>query len=250
MPSKKSTKETKTTKSPARKTTAKPAAKTPARASTKVKEDNAEFSDSTQTTTEKPKSIRVRKTYLLAALSFILLGLFLYAFRSWIVAAVVNGQPISRLAVIKEAEKQSGKQALNTLVRNALIEQEAKKKNITVSDKEVNDEIKKVETTLTKQGQKLDDVLAQQGMTRDDLKKLIRLDKMVSKMVEKDVKVSDKDVQNYIDKNKDILPQGQKEDELKKTVKERLKQQQLSQKVQEWLEKLQSQASITKFVSY
>ena len=197
-----------------------------------------------------PKALRVRKSYLLLGLIIIVFAAFLYFFRGFFVAAVVNGQPRPRLAVVRETEKQSGKQALNTLVRNTLIEQEAKKQNVSVSDDEINSEMKKVENTLSKQGQKLDQVLALQGMTREDLRKLIRLDKLVGKMVGKDVKVSDKDVADYIDKNKDTLPKDQSEDQIKNTVKERLRQQQLNSKVQSWLANLQSKAKILYFVQY
>jgi len=64
---------------------------------------------------------------VLVVAAFLLKGLF--------IAALVNGQPISRFTVISELEKQSGKQALTSLVNQTLIFQEAKKKNITVSPK-------------------------------------------------------------------------------------------------------------------
>ncbi len=205
---------------------------------------------STPSKKEETRAVKVRKSYLLTALAIVILGAFLYYFRSIFVAAVVNGQPISRIAIVRETEKQSGKQALNTLIRNTLIEQEARKQNVTVSDKEVDDEMKKVESTLSKQGQKLDQVLSLQGMSRNDLRKLIRLDKLVGKMVGKDVKVSDKDVNDYIEKNKDTLPKDQSEDQIKKSVRERLRQQQLNQKVQSWLSNLQNKAKILYFVQY
>src|SRR5581483_3218458 len=102
------------------------------------------------------------------------------------------------LQVIQQAEKQSGKQTLDTLVRDALIEQQAKKENVTVSDQEVNAQIATLQSNLQKQGQNLNQVLATQGMTPDDLKNLIRLDQLVQKMVGKNIKVSDKEVNDYI----------------------------------------------------
>src|SRR5436189_206495 len=83
------------------------------------------------------------------------------------------------------SEKQSGKQALDTQVRNILIEQEAKKEGVTVSDQEVNDQMKSVQAKLASQGQNIDQVLAMQGMTKNDLRNLMRLDKLVQKMVGK-----------------------------------------------------------------
>lgn len=191
-------------------------------------------------------------TRLYIVLAIIVVGLIALAFkyRGVFVAATVNGQPISRLSVVKEAEKQSGKQVINNLVRNNLIEQEAKKQNVTVSDSEIDAEIKKVEDNLKKSGQKLEQVLAVQGLTREDLRKLIRLDKMVGKMVGKDVKVTDKQIADYIEKNQESLPQDQTEEQLKTTVAAQLKQQELNSKVQAWLANLQSKAKIQYFVQY
>lgn len=174
----------------------------------------------------------------------------MYYFRGIFVAAVVNGQPISRLEVVRQTEQQSGKQTLDTLVRNALIEQKAKKENVTVTEKEINDEIKKLQDNLSKQGQNLDQVLQAQGMSQDDLKKLIRLDKLVAKMVGKDIKVSDAEVNKYIEDNKDALPQDADEATLKKQVTEQLKQQKTNEKVRNWLAQLQKEANVTYFVQY
>lgn len=196
------------------------------------------------------KPLKIRKSYILLILATALLIALLFFFRSIFVAAVVNGQPISRVSVIKETEKQAGKQTIQNLVRNTLIEQEARKQKVVVTEKEIDEEIKKVETTLSKQGQKIDQVLEVQGLTREDLKKLIRLDKLVSKMVGKDIKVSDEDIASYIEKNAESLPQDQTEEELKKSVSDTLRQQQLNQKVQTWLEELQKKAKIQYFVQY
>jgi foldase protein PrsA len=192
----------------------------------------------------------VRTSYIILVAAIILFAGAIYYFRGLLVAAVVNGQPISRMEVVKETEKQSGKQALETLVRNALIEQEAAKANVTVSNKEIDDQIKKVEKQLAGQGQKLDQVLAMQGMTRSELRNLIRLDQLVGKLVGKDIKITDKQVADYMEKNKETLPENQNQDDLKKTIKEQLRQQELNQKVQTWLQEIQKKAKINYFVQY
>ena len=199
---------------------------------------------------DKFKSLKIRKSYIILIVIMFALGALLYYGRGLFVAAVVNGQPISRVAIVKETEKQAGKQALDNIVRNTLIEQEARKKGVTVSQKEIDDEIKKVEATLSKQGQKLSDVLVMQNMTKEDLQKLIRLDKLVGKIVGKDIKVTDKEISDYLEKNKEMLPKDQTEEQLKKTVSEQLKQQKLNEKVQAWLTELKSKAKILYFVQY
>ena len=197
----------------------------------------------------KVQTVQLRRSYVALIIIIVLLGAAIYYFRGLFVAAVVNGQPISRLEVVQQAEKQSGKQTLDTLVRDALIEQEAKKENVTVSDKEVNDEIATLQNNLKKQGQTLDQVLATQGMSQDDLRRLIRLDKLVQKMVGISVLVSDKEVNDYINKNKDNLPNTD-EATLKKQVKAQLTQTKTNVAVQSWLAGLQQKANIVFFVQY
>lgn len=241
-PAKKTTPATKSTVKTAPKKVApkKPAAKVSAPAKTVEKTQSVQ-----------PKApLKVKKSYVVLVLAILVVGAALYFLRSFFVAAVVNGQPISRLEVVSQTEKQAGKQALSTLVRNSLIEQEAKKNNVSISDKEVSEEIKKLEGTLSKQGQKLDQVLQVQGMTREDLNKLIKLDKLVAKMVGKDVTVTDKEVDEYVEKNKDLLPKDQDPKTFRQGVAEQLKQQKTNEKVKTWLEDLQNKSKVIYFVQY
>lgn len=196
------------------------------------------------------KSVKINRSTVFIVLGIIILGFILYYGRGFFVAAVVNGQPISRLSLVQESESASGKQAMAMLVRNALVEQEAKKEKVTVSDKEVADQIKTIQNNLSKQGQNLDDMLALEGMSKDDLNKIIRLDLLVGKIVDKQIKITDKQVDDYIKENKDILPKDQKGDALKKTARERIKQEQLPEKAQAWFASLEKKANIIKFVDY
>ncbi|GIW61877.1 MAG: hypothetical protein KatS3mg089_0729 [Patescibacteria group bacterium] len=195
------------------------------------------------------QSFKIKRTYLIGGLILILLaGLAVY-FRSIFVVAMVNGQPVSRLAYIKEMEKMSGKQALDSLITKTIILQEARKKKVTVNAQEVDQEIKKIEENLSKQGQKLDNILQLQGMTRDSLREQVYFQKLIEKMVGKDIKVSDKEVNDYITANRSTLPQDAKEEDLKKQVREQLRQQKLNEKVQTWIKSLQEKAKVTYLIA-
>ncbi len=179
---------------------------------------------------------------VLLILAFLLKGLF--------VAALVNGQPIIRLTLIQELEKQGGKQALSALINQTLILQEAKKKNIEVSQEEIDKSAKQIEDSLKKQGQNLDTALAMQGMTRQDFLMQLKLRSLVEKLLADKIKVTDKEVSDYIEKNKDTLPTNLKEDEIKKGVREQLKQQKMASASQAWLANLTKNAKINYFVNY
>lgn len=198
----------------------------------------------------KKRRIPIKRSHILILLFILALGTLLYYFRGVFIAATINGEPVSRLSVISELEKQSGSKVLNSIVTKTLIRQEAKKKNVSITDGELTNEIKRIEENLSKQNQKLDDVLAMQGLSRQSLQEEIRLQKLVEKMVGKDIQVAGKEVDEYIEKNKESLPQDQKPEDLKKQVKEQLRQQKLNEKIQTWIQDLQKKAKINYFVEY
>ncbi|MEK7517229.1 MAG: SurA N-terminal domain-containing protein [Patescibacteria group bacterium] len=196
----------------------------------------------------KPKGLT--KSKLLIPFIIIFLGAVLFFAKGLFIAALVNGQPISRIAIIQELEKRNGKNALSALVNETLIFQEASKKNIEISQKAIEDSAKQIEENFKKQGQNLDAALLAQGLTRKDFENQLKLRKIVEKLLAKDIKVSDKEVSDYIEKNKATLPEGMKEDEIKKGVRQQLEQQKFSIKSQELVTKLEKNAKINYFVNY
>ena len=183
-------------------------------------------------------------------LVIIIIAALLFYFKGLFVAATVNGQPILRLSLIKELERKGGKQMLSSLVTQTLILQEARKRNIDISQKEIDEQVKNVEGSLKKQGQSLDTALTFQGSTRKDFVTQIKLQKLVEKMLEKEIKVADKEVEDYIEKSKSSIPKDMKSEEVTASAKQQIKQQKLGEKFQQWLQKLQSAAKIQYFVNY
>lgn len=194
--------------------------------------------------------VRLKKSYLLWGIGVITLILAIYLLRGIFIAATVNGQPISRIAVIRELERQGGKQALNSIVTKNLILQEAKKQNVTVNQEEIDKELKRIEDNIKRQGQTLDQALMLQGMTRESLQGQIRLQKMIEKIVGKDIKVTEKAIDEYIAKNQESIPQEQDPKVVRKQVKEQLRQQKLNEKVNTWITSLRKNAKISSFVPY
>lgn len=180
---------------------------------------------------------------------FVILGL-LYLAKSLFVVAVVNGQPIDRFTFTKEMQQQAGKKVLTDMITKSLILQEANKKHITVSDKNVDDQMKTIENNVKSQGQNLDQLLAAQGMNRDQLREQIRIQKIVEKILANQIKVSDQEVDNYIDKNKANFPQGTTDAQMKAQTIQQLQQSKLSSAYQSWIAVLEKNAKITYFVNF
>lgn len=173
-----------------------------------------------------------------------------YALKGLFIAALVNGKPIYRLDVISQLEQQSGGQVLEAMVNEAIIKNELKKQNITVSQEEINAEVKKISDLLTSQQQTLDEALKQRGMSRKDLEEQIVLNKGVEKLLGKDITVTDSEISAFIEQNKAFLPEASSEAELQAQAKEQLIQQKISEKYQTWVDNARKNANILYFVDY
>src|SRR5581483_10957610 len=104
--------------------------------------------------------LRSKLIWIPVAVAFAFLA---YRYRGILVAASVNGQPVSRLSVISMLEKEGGKQVLDNLITNSLILQEAKKQNVSVNLSEIQSEEDKIQAQLKTSGSDLDTALASQG---------------------------------------------------------------------------------------
>ncbi len=197
----------------------------------------------------KRKPMKLAKTALMV-LALLLVAAGLYYGKNLLFAATVNGKPISRITILKNLEKSGGKQALDNLVTKELINQQAKKENIVISDADVQKEIDKLSETVKAQGTTLDAALASQNMSKEDLMQNIRMQKTVEQLLASQIKVSDEDIKSYFDKNKATYGKDAKYEDLKEGIKNDLQQEKLSTEFQKWYQKLQAESSIKYFVSY
>lgn len=174
-------------------------------------------------------------------LAFIFKGLF--------VAAMIDGSPISRAAVIRELETVSGKSALDSLITEKLIRAEAKQKNVSVNTEEISAEIKKIEDQLKTQGSTLAQALTAQGMTQKTFEKQIFIQKTLEKLLADKAQVSAEEITQYIADNKIEIPAGQ-EESYKNQIQEELRQQKLSTEANTLISSLRAKAKINYFIKY
>ncbi|MFH1566101.1 MAG: SurA N-terminal domain-containing protein [bacterium] len=180
--------------------------------------------------------------------AILIIGALLYKYKGFFVVATVNGKPISRIELIKELEKQGGKQALDSIITKKLILQAAKNKNITISQSEIDAEIAKIEETLTSQNTTLEEALSLQGLTRNELVEQIVLQKSLETLVSEKTVVTDEEVAKYLEDNKDNLPADSNLEDLKAQVKDFLAGQKFSTEVQNWITDIKTGSSIKYFV--
>ena len=193
---------------------------------------------------------KLKSSKVVIVLLTVLLAVILYRAKSLWVAASVNGQPISRLSVIHQLEREGGKTVLDTLIVNTLIMQEAKKEHVTVSSAEVSAQITQISNNLKAQGQDLTSALAAQGMTQNDLQDQVRLHIMLDKMAGKNLTVSDAEIQDSFNKNLSTYPKGTKLADVQDQIKSDLMQQKLVDAENSWVTGLKLKAKINYYVSY
>ncbi len=198
-------------------------------------------------TVRKPKRL-VIVGMVAILLIIVLTGLFFA--KGFFVAAIVNGSPISRLSVIKDLEKQGGKQTLEGIITQKLIDNELAKQNITVTKEEVDEQIKQIEAQVTSQGGTLKDALAQQNMTDDKLREQITIQKKLEKLLADKVAVTDAEIDAYIKENKASPPKDVKIEDYRKQLSDQLKQQKFQTEAQKWVTDLKTNAKIKYFVNY
>ncbi|MBI5122391.1 SurA N-terminal domain-containing protein [Candidatus Roizmanbacteria bacterium] len=198
---------------------------------------------------KKEKTVKKKKIFLFGLIALLVLGLIYFSAKFFLVASV-NGQLINRLTIIKELEKQGGKKTLDVVILETLINQEAKKRKVIVSQKDIDAEIQKIEANVTAQGSTLDQLLQQQGMKKSDLTEEVKIQLLVSKMVGENINVTDKEIDDFIESQKKQPSSNPDQEFPREQVKQQIKQQKLQKKIQAFVADLKDKAKINYFIKY
>jgi len=188
-----------------------------------------------------------KQNTILVALVVVVL---LYLLRSMFLVAFVNFTPVTRYEFSRELEKRVGKDTLESLVTKKLILQEAKTSGVSVSEEEINEEIKKISSLIEEQGLTLDQALASQGQTMTDLEGSIRIQKTIEKLLSNKVSVTDEEIKDYFDKNSTFYGEDANFEELKDTIEDQIKQEKISSEYSTWIENLKAKSKIIYFVDF
>ena len=225
--------------------------------STKESAEGTESTEVTHNVEEKSVAsgsivISYRQLSLIGAslLAFVLIIVAFLFTRGYIVAATVNGTPISRLAIVSELEKQGGKQALEAAIQQQLLQNALQEKDISIEDSVVDEEIKLIEENVKSQGGTLEAALEQQSMTIDILREQIKSQKGIELAIADKLTVSDGEVDSYAKTAGIEKPAEMSEVEFSEAIKEQLKQQKFQTEAAAWVQSLTDSANITYYISY
>lgn len=182
------------------------------------------------------------------ALIVVILGLIaiFVSNKGLLVAALVNGRPIFRWQLTRVLTSRFGGQTLESMISQALIDAEAKKAGITVSQTDIaqkeSDLVKSLGGDVS-----IDDILKYQGMTKADFEDQLRLQLTVEKLLGKDITITDADIDNYIATSGSLLA-ATNEAGLREEAKQTIFSQQINDKLQTWFTDLRSKAKILRFL--
>lgn len=199
-------------------------------------------------TDEKPekKTVKPLKTgYIVATLSVIIVVLFAIN-RGYLFAAIINNKPLFRWNLSNTLMSRYGSQTLENMITQELIADQARQAHVQVTQQELD--AKEQELLKSFGGNvSIDDVLNYQGMTRADFDEQMRLQILLTKLIGKDITISNDEVTAYIASNQATMV-ATTADELQKEAKEILLNQKIGEKLQTWYADIKSKAKIYRFI--
>lgn len=183
-----------------------------------------------------------RDYLILLVVGILLLAMFK---KSWFVAAMVNGMPITNLELQAKLNQQFRSQIINQMINEKIILDEARKNNSTAQEEEIDKKISDLEASVGGKDT-LDSLLTQQGQTRTSLREQIRIQLAITKLYEKQASVSAEELANFLKQNKDQLKATDSASQEKEAT-EALKQQKLSQIFTQKFQDLKQKADVKIF---
>ncbi|KML41708.1 peptidylprolyl isomerase [Cytobacillus firmus] len=121
-------------------------------------------------------------------------------------AATVNGEKISKDELHERLVDQYGQELLDSLITEKVIDQEAKKENVKVTQEEIDEE-KDVYAESYGGEDALKQTLESSGLTMADFEEDIESYLATKKLLEPRIEISEEDMKAYFDENKDSFAQ-------------------------------------------
>jgi len=162
-------------------------------------------------------------------LFILVLGLALLVFykKEWVVAALVNNQPITTAELTQRLYKLHKEAVLNQLINEEILMQEAAKKGITVTQKEIDDKILELEEQYGGK-ESFEGLISQQGLTREEIARQTRFQLTVEKLYKDEATASAEEIEKFMEENSNI-PEATEPAKFRELAEEQVKQSKLSQ---------------------
>lgn len=149
----------------------------------------------------------IKQKSFLISLSIVLLliisiGIVYYKTRTGDVVARINGEKITKNELYNVLVAQNGKEALDSLISDKVIALEVQKNNISVTDEAVQEEFQNI--AAQNGGEEVFiQTLEAYGYQLDDVKKDVKKNLEVTKLLKAQITVTEDEIKNYFEENKD-----------------------------------------------
>jgi foldase protein PrsA len=171
-----------------------------------------------------------------------LAALFWYK-KSWLVAATVDGKPITNLELQMQLNKQFKEQALNKLINDKIFnqfEKEATDKGIVVAQADLDKNISDIENQYGGR-ETFDSLLSQQGITREDFTQQVKLNLLAEKFFENEIKPTEEEITKFTeDENNKLTPEATDSAKFRELAQNQIKQDKLTNKLREKFQEIKS----------
>lgn len=147
----------------------------------------------------------IKKNKMITAAVVVLLGLTLLltmAFSKKDTAASINGEEISKEELYSKLTDLYGKDTLDSLVTNKMIEMEAKKEKVKVTGNEIDEELTKLQESYGGE-EAFTSALEQNNVSMDKIREDIEFYLLAEKLIEPDISITDEEMKTYFEENKD-----------------------------------------------
>jgi foldase protein PrsA len=154
--------------------------------------------------------IKQNKTMSLIIMVLILaIGIFLsLALTKDKAVAKINGEAISKDELYDVMVEQYGAATVEQLISDKIVASEAKKDNVTITDKELNAEVDKLKESYGGE-EVFEQMLTTNNTTLEDLKKEIKSYLTLRKLLIPKIEITDEELRTYFDENKDSFGEAE-----------------------------------------
>lgn len=122
------------------------------------------------------------------------------------VVAKVNDEVITKDELYQALVEQNGEQVLDNMITMKLIDQEAKKLKVSVTEEDMNKELDTLKSSYGGEAE-FNSALQYFGYDIEDLKKDISLNIKIKKLIEPSITITDDEIHEYFESDKDSLGQ-------------------------------------------
>jgi len=168
--------------------------------------------------------------------------------KSLFIVGTVNKSPITRWELNTKMAEKYATQTFEEIVSERLLAENLKKNNISVTDKEVQDELAKIKAQYGGEEQ-FKTAIAQFGMTEAkalaSIKQSIGLKKLIEALNK--IEITDDAIAKYFTDNASSYT-GKKLEDVKAEIKDTLLQQEIYTKSQEWYTQIRKDAKVSSFL--